>query len=63
MDPTESTRLIEAAGGATKFADLLGLTGETRLQRVTNWKRRGIPYKVILENQAALKKLRARHNA
>lgn len=38
--------LIEQCGGTKAFADILGVT----VQRVTNWKRRGIPAKVKLDN-------------
>lgn len=40
--------LIEKHGGTKAFAKLLDVS----VQRVTNWKRRGIPAKVKLENLA-----------
>lgn len=40
--------LIEKHGGTKSFAELIGVS----VQRVANWKRRGIPAKVKLENLA-----------
>lgn len=59
MGPEETTRLIEAAGGDSAFAKLLGIT-ETKgyLQRVNNWKRRGIPSEVVLDHYDQLQALR-----
>ena len=58
MTPNESTRLIEAAGGDTKFAELLGLTANPGYkQRVNNWKRRGIPSDVVLANHELILRL------
>lgn len=58
MTPAETTRLIDKAGGNTAFAELLGLDSKPGfMQRVTNWRRRGLPPAVILEHQEKLKKL------
>lgn len=58
MTPAESARIIEAAGGDTEFAKLLGLTEAPGFkQRVNNWKRRGIPADVILANYDAIQQL------
>lgn len=41
--------LIDSLGGATKVAALLGLVKPGGVQRVHNWKTRGIPPAVKLE--------------
>jgi hypothetical protein len=41
--------LITALGGPSKVAELLGYPKEGGVQRVQNWKRRGIPSAVKLE--------------
>jgi hypothetical protein len=58
MTKEESKALIASAGGVTKFAELLGIEGEHSKQRVNNWKHRGIPPRVILENQDLLRRLK-----
>jgi hypothetical protein len=58
MTPRESTKLIEAAGGDTAFAELLGISGsDSYRQRVNNWKRRGIPPAVQLQHQELFQRL------
>jgi hypothetical protein len=42
--------LIDGLGGTAKVVELLGLRDQGALQRVSNWKRRGIPARVLLEN-------------
>lgn len=42
--------LIEHLGGATKVAELLGLTEKGAVQRVHNWTRRGIPPEIRLKH-------------
>jgi len=60
MDNIETRALIEAAGGDRAFARLLGLDATPyAVQRVNNWKRRGMPPAVVLANQHVLAKLRA----
>lgn len=60
MDKQESKRLIDGAGGVKAFAKLLGIDSEEwHLQRVTNWRTRGIPAAVILEHYDTFQKLRA----
>ena len=41
--------LIELHGGSTKLAKKMGLTGKWVVQRVHNWKTRGIPANVKLK--------------
>lgn len=41
--------LIDALGGPSKVAELLGYDKRGGRQRVNNWRRRGIPPKVKLE--------------
>lgn len=54
--PHADWALIEALGGPPEVVRLLKLTKPGSLQRVHNWKVRGIPSKVMLENQALFKK-------
>ncbi|MCA0214549.1 MAG: hypothetical protein LCH79_15395 [Proteobacteria bacterium] len=51
MEPTEHPDwlLVVALGGPTKVADLLGLSKDGGVQRVQNWKFRGIPSAVKVE--------------
>lgn len=59
MDAKDAFDLIESAGGDTAFAKLLGLTSLPGYrQRVNNWKRRGIPPRVILDHQVIIEALR-----
>ncbi len=49
METIEQDRArIDALGGCTKVADLLGLPKQGGAQRVSNWKSRGIPADVKL---------------
>lgn len=58
MTPEQSTRLIEAAGGNQQFARLLGIDKSPRhKQRVSNWRRRGIPPAVVLEHRVVFDSL------
>jgi hypothetical protein len=60
MTPTEARNMIAAAGGDSAFARIIGIAEDDgALQRVNNWKRRGIPAGVFLEHYEALSKLRA----
>lgn len=60
MTPSESERVILAAGGDSAFGRLLGIDQEPGFQqRVNNWKRRGIPSSVLLEHYDTIRKLRA----
>ena len=61
MDANETTKVIESVGGDLAFANLLGIK-KTRFfqQKINNWKRRGMPHKVILEHYDQLKRLRAK---
>lgn len=42
--------LVLALGGPAKVVELLGWTKEGSIQRVQNWKHRGIPSKVKLKH-------------
>lgn len=42
----DAREIIDTLGGTKKVADAVGVSPQV----VTNWKRRGIPPKVILEN-------------
>jgi hypothetical protein len=42
---------IDRMGGSTKVAKLLGLTGPGGVQRVSNWRTRGIPASVKIEHK------------
>jgi len=51
--------LIDRLGGATKVAELLGFDKKCGVQRVHNWKVRGIPSKVRLEHPEIFRNPRA----
>lgn len=59
MDPKRSGEIIAAAGGCTAFARMIGLDPATPgvSQRVSNWRRRGIPSAVVLGNLKIVKRL------
>lgn len=60
MTANESTKIIKAAGGSTAFARLLGIDRQRGyLQRINNWKCRGIPPRVILDHQVTIERLRS----
>lgn len=64
MDKDEAVALIEAAGGNKAFAELLGLASDPGyMQRVSNWRDRGIPARVILEHQIVIEALRRKVRA
>jgi hypothetical protein len=64
MTPNESARLIDAAGGSARLAELIGLGSEDGArQRVNNWRRRGIPADVILENRELFERLQREQTA
>jgi hypothetical protein len=44
------TQIIDALGGSAKVSRDLGFRPESGLQRVNNWKTRGISAKVLLNN-------------
>jgi hypothetical protein len=46
------SKLIDSLGGPAKVAELLGYEKPGGTQRVHNWRKRGIPSRVRLENQA-----------
>lgn len=47
---TNDEKLIEERGGAAKVAELLGFPKIGGVQRVQNWKARGIPPRVKLDH-------------
>jgi hypothetical protein len=58
MTPSETSRLIAAAGGDSEFARLLGIDGSDGFQqRVNNWKRRGMPAAVVLAHYDTIRGL------
>lgn len=61
MDATETTEVIAAAGGDVEFARLLKID-QTKWfrQRVSNWKRRGMPAAVVLAHYDQIQRLRRR---
>lgn len=61
--PHPDWALIEALGGPPKVMELLKWTKPGSLQRIHNWKDRGIPSKVKLEYQGIFKKARTRAEA
>lgn len=59
MNKSETVEIIHAAGGVSAFARLLGLDpAEGGKQRVSNWKRRGLPAEVELEHYDKIQQLR-----
>jgi hypothetical protein len=46
------SKLIDSLGGPAKVAELLGYDKPGGTQRVHNWRTRGIPSRVRLENQS-----------
>lgn len=49
-------QIIERLGGPAKVARMLGIADEKgAIQRVSNWKRRGIPPRVLLEHPKVFK--------
>jgi hypothetical protein len=55
MTPEESKLVIAKAGGPTALAEKLGISSR---QRVWNWKKKGIPPGVELENLSLFKRLK-----
>ena len=58
MTKTETRRLIEAVGGDSAFAQLLGIKGSGAVQRVNNWKRRGMPSIIELKHYEKIHELK-----
>jgi hypothetical protein len=50
----KDAELIMKAGSVAKLAELLGF----KICRVQSWKKRGIPARVLLDNEKFFKKLR-----
>lgn len=45
----ETKHLIDQLGGPTRVAELLGIKGSPgAVQRISNWRKRGVPAKVLL---------------
>lgn len=60
MNANESADLIDRVGGPTAFGKLLGIDrGDGWVQRVSNWRTRGIPASVILDHYDTIQQLRA----
>lgn len=59
MQAMTDADLIEAAGGPTALATRLCLPGKGAVQRVSNWRVRGIPAKVLLEHREVFDELKA----
>jgi hypothetical protein len=59
MDAKVTRAVIERAGGDRAFAKLLGLIPESPgiVQRINNWKRRGLPAAVHVEHFDLLRDL------
>ena len=51
--------LIDIMGGPTKVAQLLGIVNERGvIQRISNWKKRGIPAQVMLTHNKVFAKFK-----
>lgn len=61
MDKDESARVIDAAGGDRPFGKLIGIDGiDGFVQRVNNWRRRGMPAQIVLEHYELIQELKAK---
>lgn len=61
MNPDQSTKIIDKAGGDAAFARLLGIDSKDGFQqRVNNWRRRGLPSDVVLEHYDLIKELQSK---
>lgn len=61
MTPDESRRLIEAAGGNKAFAMQIGIdvvADPNYAYRISQWKRRGIPPKILVSKAAELAEMK-----
>ncbi len=58
MDPEVAKTIISKAGGPTKLAERLGIVGAYARQRVNQWRYRGIPPRVWLDNQKLFERLK-----
>ena len=64
MTPSETSALIDKAGGDAAFGRLLGIhESDGWLQRVNNWRRRGLPTAVQLEHYNTIQSLRDQTSA
>lgn len=58
MNKEQTQIVINAAGGDSAFARLLGIDSHPGFQqRVNNWKRRGMPSDVVLEHYETISRL------
>jgi hypothetical protein len=48
---TDYSKIIDALGGSAKVARDLGFNPTIGVQRVNNWKKRGIPARVLLNHR------------
>jgi len=54
---SSSAQIIDSLGGPKKVAQLLGITVPGAIQRVSNWKRRGIPPAVLIRHPRVFRSL------
>lgn len=57
MRAMTDAELIDKAGGPTRLAALLGLNKRGSVQRVSNWRARGIPPRVRLDHARVFEEL------
>lgn len=58
MDANLSRQVIDAAGGCVAFARLIRIDAAPGVaQRVNNWRTRGIPAQVVLDNIDLIREL------
>lgn len=50
IDPSDDWELIQAMGGPAAVARMLGFKLPRGIQRVQNWKQRGIPARILLDH-------------
>jgi hypothetical protein len=58
MTKTETKRLINSVGGDVAFAKLLGIRGKGSIQRINNWKRRGMPARIEADHYEKIRELK-----
>ena len=56
IDPSDDWELIQAIGGPAVVARLLGFKLPHGIQRVHNWKKRGIPARILLDHPKVFKR-------
>lgn len=56
IDPSDDWELIQAMGGPAAVARMLGFKLPRGIQRVQNWKTRGIPARILVDHAKVFKR-------